>query len=212
MEIHAKHQAYRNILRGSVMMRRIAVVGDKLDNDGEICSYEAPQFLVHGHQAALIGGEAYCPVCKTTGYIAKDGGPRRMNFFMGEIAAHDDTVVCGCSEHPRIFAMLAGEAWYDDMAETLGSVGTRATKNGGASPAGLAESTAGDAQLDEQIHASASSARLDGYPYLIEMRDGRVFSGRVQSGGALPRMITGENADEYTVYWGDDALEKSNGN
>lgn len=101
------------------MMRRIAVVGDKLDNDGEICSYDGPQFLVHGHQVALIDGAAYCPVCKTTGYIAKDGGPRRMNFFTSEIAAHDDVVVCGCSEHPRIFAMLAGEAWYDDMAESL---------------------------------------------------------------------------------------------
>ncbi|WP_244815480.1 PAAR domain-containing protein [Caballeronia sp. Lep1P3] len=103
------------------MMRRIAVVGDKLDNDGEICSYDGPQFLVHGHQVALIDGAAYCPVCKTTGYIAKDGGPRRMNFFTSEIAAHDDVVVCGCSEHPRIFAMLAGEAWYDDMAESLGA-------------------------------------------------------------------------------------------
>jgi hypothetical protein len=194
------------------MMRRIAVVGDKLDNDGEICSYEGPQFLVHGHQAALIGGEAYCPVCKTIGYIAKDGGPRRMSFFISEIAAHDDVVVCSCPEYPRIFAMLAGEAWYDDMAETLGSVGTRETKNGGAPLTSLAESTADYAKFDEQIRASASSVRLEGYPYLIEMADGRVFSGRVESGRTLPRMMTGENADEYTVYWGDDALEKSSGN
>jgi hypothetical protein len=111
------------------MMRRIAVVGDKLDNDGEICSYEGPQFLVHGHQAALIGGEAYCPVCKTIGYIAKDGGPRRMSFFISEIAAHDDVVVCSCPEYPRIFAMLAGEAWYDDMAETLGVIKQQTAAN-----------------------------------------------------------------------------------
>jgi hypothetical protein len=39
-----------------------------------------------------------------------------------------------------------------------------------------------------------------------------VFSGRVESGGALPRMMTGENADEYIVYWGEDALEKWNEN
>ncbi|SAK88682.1 hypothetical protein AWB75_06076 [Caballeronia catudaia] len=117
------------------MMRRIAVVGDKLDNDGEVCSYEGPQFLVHGHQAALIGGAAYCPVCKTIGYIAKDGGPRRMNFFISEIAAHDDVVVCGCSEHPRIFATLAGEAWYDDMAESLGVIKSRSAANSGNSAA-----------------------------------------------------------------------------
>src|ERR1700753_737815 len=108
------------------MMRRIAVVGDQLDNGGEVGPYEGPQFLIHGHQAALIGGEVYCPVCKTTGYIAKDGGPRRMNFFISEIAAYDDVVVCRCPDHPRIFAELAGEAWYDDMAETLGVIGSRA--------------------------------------------------------------------------------------
>jgi len=117
------------------MMRRLAVVGDKLDNDGEICSYDGPQFLVHGHQAALIGGAAYCPVCKTTGYIAKDGGPRRMSFFISEIAAHNDVVVCGCSEHPRIFAMLAGEAWYDDMAEALRSIRLQSAANAGISAA-----------------------------------------------------------------------------
>jgi uncharacterized Zn-binding protein involved in type VI secretion len=117
------------------MMRRIAVVGDKLDNDGEVCSYDGPQFLIHGHQAALIGGAAYCPVCKTTGYIAKDGGPRRMSFFISEIAAHDDVVVCGCSEHPRIFAMLAGEAWYDDMAESLGVIKLQSAANAGVSAA-----------------------------------------------------------------------------
>ena len=194
------------------MMRRIAVVGDKLDNDGEICSYEGPQFLVHGNQAALIGGAAYCPVCKTTGYIAKDGGPRRMSFFISEIAAHDDVVVCGCSEHPRIFATLAGETWYDDMAETLGNIGARTTKVDRAPLAGLTESAADNARFDEQIRVSASCVSLNGYPYRIEMADGRVFSGRIGSGGALPRMMTGENADEYTVYWGEDALEKSNEN
>ncbi|GGD96141.1 PAAR domain-containing protein [Caballeronia grimmiae] len=193
------------------MMRRIAVVGDKLSNDGEICSYQGPQFLVHGHQAALIGGAAYCPVCKTTGYIAKDGGPRRMNLFVSEIAVHDDVVVCGCPEHPRIFAELAGEAWYDDMAETLRNTGLRKTEGGGA-PLGLAASATDNVSFGEQIRANASHIRLDGYPYLIEMADGRVFSGRVDSSGALPRMMTGDNADEYTVYWGEDALERSNEN
>ncbi|MFC0696848.1 PAAR domain-containing protein [Paraburkholderia humisilvae] len=96
-------------------MRWIAVVGDRLSNDGEICDYQGPRFLIGGHQAALIGGAAYCPVCKTTGYIARDGGPRRMSIFISEVAAHDDVVVCSCPTPPRIFAKLAGEAWYDDM-------------------------------------------------------------------------------------------------
>src|SRR5215467_14117490 len=98
------------------MMRRIAVVGDKLSNDGEICDYRGMMFTMGdaGRQVALIDGAAFCPVCKTTGYIAKDGGPRRMTLGISEVALDQDLVVCGCPEHPRIFAKLAGEAWYDD--------------------------------------------------------------------------------------------------
>lgn len=48
---------------------------------------------------------------------------------------------------------------------------------------------------------------IEGMPYYIETMDGRTFSGRVEADGLLPRINTyGE--DEYTVYWGDDALEK----
>ncbi|GJH25433.1 PAAR domain-containing protein [Caballeronia novacaledonica] len=112
------------------MMRRFAVVGDKLSNNGEICDYKGLIFMLGGHQAALIDGAAYCPICKTTGYIAKEGGPRRMTLGASEIALENDVVVCGCPEHPRIFAKLAGEAWYDDLAENPGVIGSRAASNG----------------------------------------------------------------------------------
>jgi len=42
------------------MNRRIAVVGDSLSSGGKIQPYSGPPFLVHGHQAALIGGSAFC--------------------------------------------------------------------------------------------------------------------------------------------------------
>lgn len=67
---------------------------------------------------------------------------------------------------------------------------------------------AGDV-YDEQVRAAGVS---HGYPYFIEMADGRTTSGRIDSGGALPRIISGESADNYTVYWGDDALVKADGN
>lgn len=196
----------------AIMMRRIAVVGDKLSNDGEISAYKGPQFLVNGHQTALIGGAAYCPVCMTTGYIAKDGGPRRMSFFISEVAVHDDVIICDCPTPPRIFAKLAGEAWYDDMAEPPGKIGVRTTASGGTSLVGLEVLAADHARFDEQIRATTSSVGLDGYPYFIEMADGRILSGRLEPGGTLPRMTTGENPDEYMVYWGEDALERSNEN
>jgi hypothetical protein len=106
------------------MMRRIAVVGDRLDNDGEICHYEGLSFTIGdaGRLAALIGGGAYCPVCKTTGYIARAGGPRRMTLGISEIALDQDVVICACPENPRIHARLSGETWYDDLIERFGSV------------------------------------------------------------------------------------------
>ncbi|WP_250450039.1 PAAR domain-containing protein [Caballeronia sp. ATUFL_M2_KS44] len=109
------------------MMRRIAVAGDKLSNGGEVCYQNGPIFTFGdaGHQAALINGAAYCPICRTTGYIAKDGGPRRMTIVGSEIALDRDLIVCGCPENPRIFAQLAGEAWYDDLAESLGVIDTK---------------------------------------------------------------------------------------
>ena len=49
---------------------------------------------------------------------------------------------------------------------------------------------------------------IDGVPYYIETLDGRMFSGRTGADGLLPRIDTlGE--DEYTLYWGDEALTKT---
>ncbi|WP_089161234.1 hypothetical protein [Caballeronia sordidicola] len=59
--------------------------------------------------------------------------------------------------------------------------------------------------FDEQVRAAASIA-LDGYPFLIEMVDGRTFAGRVDASGKLPRVT--DDADEYIVYWGDQALAR----
>lgn len=100
---------------GRTMMRRIAVVGDTLLNGGTVLSYAGPActFGNAGHQVALIGGQAYCEMCKSVGIITKAGGPRRMN-FMGEVALDGDEVLCRCLHPKRIVAVLAGEAWYED--------------------------------------------------------------------------------------------------
>ena len=48
---------------------------------------------------------------------------------------------------------------------------------------------------------------IDGVPYYVETQDGRMFLGRAAADGLLPRIDTlGE--DEYTLYWGDEALTK----
>lgn len=105
------------------MMRRIACVGDALKDGGKIPPYvgRTCTFGNAGHQAALIGGQAYCEACKRTGIIAKAGGPRRMN-FMGEVALDGDIVLCKCPTPQRIVATLAGNDRYDDGAESAAAV------------------------------------------------------------------------------------------
>jgi uncharacterized Zn-binding protein involved in type VI secretion len=58
------------------MKRRIAVVGDTLTSGGYVLPYEQKTgFTFHGHEVALIGSDAYCATCKSTGTIVKAGGP-----------------------------------------------------------------------------------------------------------------------------------------
>lgn len=105
------------------MKRRIAVVGDALERGGHILPYggRSSGFGDARHQVALIGGEAYCEACKSIGVIAKAGGPRRIR-FMGETALDKDIVLCKCATPPVIMAQLAGNAWGDDMVESMGVV------------------------------------------------------------------------------------------
>jgi uncharacterized protein (DUF2345 family) len=66
------------------------------------------------------------------------------------------------------------------------------------------------ATYDEQVRAAAPRVELDGYPYFIETTDGRTHAGRIDASGHLPRMYT-DSSDDYTVYWGDEALSIQNG-
>lgn len=187
------------------MMRRIAVVGDALQNGGTILAYSGPPctFGSPGHQVALIGGQAYCEACESTGTITKAGGPDRMH-FMGEVALDGDEVLCRCPTPQRIVAVLAGNAWYEDMGS-----GERASHVSGASLAhAAAAAMVASTAHDEQTHIV--SPHLEGVPYYIETSDGRVFSGCIPANGVLPRVVT-QGEEAYTVFWGDEALAKQAG-
>lgn len=185
------------------MMRRIAVVGDSLERGGQVLPYAGPVFTIGdaGHQVALISGSAYCEACKSNGVIGKTGGPHRIE-FMGETAADGDVVLCKCPTPPRIIAVLSGESWCDDMAETMGVVASSKTASGGVS------SVVMDV-YDEQVRPVGRGA-TEGCPYFIETADGRLFMGRIDDGGKLPRVYT-DAEDHYAVYWGDEALAMQDG-
>ncbi|KVF71485.1 hypothetical protein WS75_21150 [Burkholderia sp. FL-7-2-10-S1-D7] len=185
------------------MNRRIAVVGDSLSSGGTISPYSGPPFLVHGHQAALIGGSAFCTACQCTGVIAKAGGPYRLK-FQGEVALDRDIVLCGCSTPPSIVALRAGEAWCDDRLKGLGEVVSGRTTTGRVVSIKQGE-------FDEQVEAKCSGSTAQGpagYPYYIETADGRIHSGVLDANGELPRVHTGDGPRDYTVYSGDEAIAK----
>lgn len=97
------------------MKRRVAVVGDRLSTGGHVLNDSgAVNCTYYGHRAALIGGGAYCEVCKTTGEIAKAGGPGRRRWRDREIALDSDIVLCRCEIPPHIGAVLSRETWHED--------------------------------------------------------------------------------------------------
>ena len=70
---------------------------------------------------------------------------------------------------------------------------------------------AGQPSYDEQAHLRGESGvPLAGLPYFIETSNGRTLSGRADRNGLLPRIDTVE-AEEYSVFWGDEALVRTSG-
>jgi hypothetical protein len=184
------------------MMRRIAVVGDKLKTGGEILSYSGPVFTIGdaGHPVALIGGTAWCEACKSTGVIAKAGGPRRIH-FMGETAVDRDIVLCKCSTPPQIVAMLSGDSWCDDMAETMGVSTSEATRYGVtvAEASGIAPPVIGQYN-DHFILRNAKGQALTHAAYAVERKSGVFEYGETDSNGhthLLASVAFSENVNFY---------------
>jgi hypothetical protein len=177
------------------MMRRIAVVGDKLETGGEILSYTGPVFAIGdtGHQVALIGGTAWCEACKSTA-----GGPRRID-FMGETAADGDIVVCQCPTPPKIVATLSGDSWCDDMAETMGVVmpdmsGARATAN--------ATATVSRQYGDRFALRVADGEALPHTAYAVRRKSGIFEYGVTDRGGHTHLLSSVISAEEIDLFIG----------
>ena len=103
------------------MMRKMVVVGDPPAPGGAVLPYSSRGYTLHGHQAALIGGRAYCEGCNSVGIIAKAGGPRRMG-FISEVALEGDVVMCHCPVPPPLIATLVHTSWFEDMGGGIGNL------------------------------------------------------------------------------------------
>ncbi|MBN3754685.1 PAAR domain-containing protein [Paraburkholderia sp. Tr-20389] len=148
---------------------------------------------------AYIGDKAYCEKCKSTGIIIGgarvDNNQRMIDLEDGRRqAVGGDYVLCKCPERPQVIARYGRNWMIEDGGSARAATGAKTTSAGNVSPAAH----------DEQVKAIGRGASK-GYPYYIETVNGRIESGRLDLSGVLPRIYT-DNADTYTIHWGDDAL------
>jgi uncharacterized Zn-binding protein involved in type VI secretion len=184
------------------MSRPVIVVGDRTSHGGVVLT-GSPFSDIDGKAIARIGDKVTCPkkghgsvTTIVTGDVTDiiDGSP---------IARHGDRTACG--------AMLISSQMlvYVDNENDSGTKGT--TQSSQAELSSLANTNdplAHENVYDEQ--AQLVSLPIEGVPYYVETKDGRVFTGKTGADGLIPRIDTyGEDA--YAVYWGDDALAKTEG-
>lgn len=145
---------------------------------------------------AFIGDSAYCAACGSDGVIAYGAGLSNRKRMVDRAhggrlqAVGGDIVLCKCAEPPRIIAQY-GCKWV-------------IRDRGNIQPIRPSQTTTPGLIYDEQVRAIGQGA-AEGYPYLIEFADGESFSGRLDSGGRLPRIQT-DQAGTYAIHWGDAAL------
>lgn len=162
------------------MRRRIAVVGDILSTSGRVVEYPPVMNVsFYGHQPALIGGDAFCEICRSMGQIIKAGGTNRRFLKDREIALDGDQVVCKCAERPHIVALLARETWHEDRS---GPASANATDNAAASGSVKAE------RFSEQfILKDAQGRPLAGALYTLKTASGVMIRGVTDDAGRTGR-------------------------
>jgi hypothetical protein len=172
-----------------------AVITEGLDS--VTCSNPPPAV-----QIATLGMKTYCSACKQVGYIAPRGprwpgtGPNGKQW-----ALSGDINICGCNPPPLFYPIRERNMTMSFTAEEVARLMGKGT------PGSSSATASSVAIYDEQVRAVWARASLEGYPYYIETASGDVYSGRIDSRGLLPRIAT-DGEDQYTVYWGDEALAK----
>jgi uncharacterized Zn-binding protein involved in type VI secretion len=179
---------------------RLALVrhGDRTTTRGFVMAFSS---TMHddGKKIALSGDKATCGSCKGaypiygTGEGVSEGGRVAV--------VHGDKVLCPCGKNRVIAGSDAGCHLERESEASLASWAE-------SGPAVVAPLTS--AVFDERVRSLTAGAVLNGYPYFIKTADGRTSYGRTDAGGNLPRIET-QDAKDYTVYWGDDALAKQQG-
>lgn len=170
---------------------------------GGVVQTASTNSMIDGLAMAVEGDLVDCPSCGVQGVI-QAAQPRLSDTFDGkQVALSDDLCICRCKPPPKLVANQHLECQMFTLADIEAAAQA-------AERAGDQRMTA--AQVARETHDERPrlvAASIDGVPYFIETADGRIFSGRTGSDGLLPRVVT-QDAAEYVVYWGDEALAKAN--
>lgn len=174
--------------------------GDPTTTRGTVLAYTSTIFD-EDKQVAIRGDKATCGDCEGSFHIFATGDG--MTDEGKPVVLDGDLVLCPCKKNRVIVGPDPGIFIETDDGAARASAAGKAA-------AGSGTSTDSSVPLvyDEQVRATAPGAAHAGYPYLIETADGLRLPGRVDSSGFLPRIST-DDADEYTIYWGDEALARA---
>jgi uncharacterized Zn-binding protein involved in type VI secretion len=174
-------------------MRKAAVRDGDLTTTGGRVIGTSTGYTDHSKKLALDGDVATCSNCKGTHRI----------FGTGKGISDGDSVLCPCGKNRAIVGSNPGYFLNSSPGSPSASNAAAAIESTSSS---LATST-----FDEQVRVAAPGAARKDYPYFIKTADGQTSYGRTDADGNLPR-IEAQEAIDYTVYWGDAALAKQDGN
>lgn len=180
-------------------MRRTAVRnGDRTTTGGFVIAVSSTIFD-NGKHVAIDGDEATCGNCK--GAFRIIGSAKRMSCHGRKIVLNGDPVLCPCGRNN----VIAGDDSMIFYEEDNTSTSLAASIDAQPPPPTVPP------RFDEKIKCTARASTLAGYPYYVETADGRTYSGRINDSDSLPRIDTRAAADDYVVYWGDEAIAKQYG-
>lgn len=184
-------------------MRRVIRLGDKTSHGGEVVS-AAENYTIMGKAVARMGDMATCPI-KGHGACEIVEGDPYWTINGRNVALEGHKLRCGAALISSCGEL--GRSYEGDGAEGAG--GLSASGSFPPSTAINAQNGLRPERYDEQVRlvANGGDDHLVGLPYFIEAKSGRTYSGRLNARGEFPRIET-EGLGEYTVYWGDEALER----
>lgn len=175
-------------------------LGDPTSHGGQVVSATS-NFVMFDKQVARIGDSVKCPK-KGHGVCTIVEGDPTWTIDGRNVALEGHKTSCGAvliSTLPNVMRN------YQGIGKASSGTGIASAASGAAT---VAQKNSAK-QYDEmgQLEGEGNTD-LIGLPYFIEVFDGRTFDGRVGEDGKMPRIFT-EIEDEFTVYWGDEALAKS---